>query len=71
RILLKTHVIPSFLVLQSRVMGPLQETQSSLCLTSIILSVRFIFSLGMMISGRTRSSILGTLELRFTIYQFR
>ena len=36
------------------VIRSLQETQSPFCLTSIILSIRFIFSLGLMISGRTR-----------------
>jgi hypothetical protein len=38
----------------SSVMSPLQETPSPSCLISIILSMRFIFSLGLMISGRTR-----------------
>jgi hypothetical protein len=33
---------------------PLQGTQSPSCLISIILSMRFIFSLGLIISGRTR-----------------
>jgi hypothetical protein len=51
------------------VMRPLQETQSPFCLTSTILSMRFIFSLGLMVNGRTRLPIINehTNEICYTL----